>query len=134
MTEKVLPYDPAVVPQEQPWDCGPASCQVVLNSRGIIRSEDDLIQQIGTTVNGTDYVGLIDRVLDLIVPDAHYTSVGMPNDPPTPDQKDQLWHNVVESIDGGFGIVMNWVAPPGNYPVGVKGSASPNYHGGEVFH
>ena len=134
MTEKILPYDPAVVPQEKFFDCGPASCQVVLNSRGIIRSEDDLIQQIGTTVNGTDYVGLIERVLDLIVPDARYTSVDMPNDPATADQKNQLWNSIVESIDGGYGIVMNWEAPPNNYPVGVKGSASPAYHGGTVFH
>jgi hypothetical protein len=82
VTEKVLPYDRAVVRQEKFWDCGPASCQVVLNSRSIIRSEADLIQQIGTTVNGTNYVGLIERVLDLIVPDARYTSVEMPTDPP----------------------------------------------------
>jgi predicted chitinase len=134
VTEKVLSYDRAVVPQEKPWDCGPASCQVVLNSRAIIRSEDDLIQQIGTTVNGTDYVGLIERVLDVIVPDARYTSVEMPNDPPGQDQKDQLWHNVVESIDGGFGVVMNWDAPPANYPRGVKNSESPSYHGGTVLH
>jgi predicted chitinase len=134
VSEKVLPYDKSVVPQEQPWDCGPASCQVVLNSRGIIRTETDLIGQIGTTVNGTDYVGLIERVLDLIVPDARYTSVNMPDDPATADQKDQLWRKVVESIDGGFGIVMNWVAPPNNYPVGVKGSASPSYGGGTIYH
>jgi hypothetical protein len=50
MTEKVLPYDHDIVPQEKPWDCGPASAQVVLNSRNIIRTEDDLIQEIGTTV------------------------------------------------------------------------------------
>jgi predicted chitinase len=134
VTEKVLPYDRAVVRQEKFWDCGPASCQVVLNSRSIIRSEDDLIQQIGTTVNGTNYVGLIERVLDLIVPDARYTSVEMPTDPPRQDQKDQLWRNVVESIDAGFGVVMNWDAPPNNYPRAVKGSETPSYHGGEVKH
>jgi predicted chitinase len=134
VTEKILPYDRTVVPQEQPWDCGPAATQVVLNSRGIVRSETDLIGAIGTTVNGSDYVGLIGRALDLMVPDARYTSADMPNDPPTRDQRDRLWHNVVESIDGGFGVVMNWVAPPDNHPRGVKGAESPSYGGGTIYH
>ncbi|MBN3455087.1 C39 family peptidase [Mycobacterium sp. DSM 3803] len=134
MTEKVLPYDHAIVPQEKPWDCGPASAQVVLNSRNIIRTEDDLIRKIGTTVNGTNYVGLIERVLDVIVPDARYTSVEMRTDPPTQDQKDLLWRNIVQSIDGGFGVVMNWVAPPRNFPRGVKGSPTPEYRGGNTIY
>jgi len=29
---------------------------------------------------------------------------------------------------------MNWVAPPSNYPRGVKGSISPRYGGGTVYH
>jgi len=134
VTEKKLQFDPAVVPQQETWDCGPASCQVVLNSRGIIRTEQDLIQQIHTTVNGTDYVGLIERVLDLIVPDARYTSIYIEHYPATDQQKAELWNNIVQSIDGGFGVVMNWDAPPNNYPIGVKGSPSPSYRGGEVFH
>lgn len=134
MTEKVLPYDRAVVPQETGYWCGPAATQVVLNSRGIVMSEQELARQIGTTVNGTDYVGLIERVLDNITPDARYTSVYVPNDPPTYDQRKDLWLNIVRSIDAGYGVVMNWVAPPSNYPVGVKGSQSPSYHGGTVFH
>ncbi len=135
MAELVLPYDRAVVPQEKPWDCGPASTQVVLNSRGIIRSEDDLIRQIGTTVNGTDYVGLIERVLDVIVPDARYTSVYIDHDPATQAEKERLWDNLVRSIRAGYGVVMNWVSPPSNAPRGVKGSASPNGYGRHtVYH
>lgn len=134
MTEKVLPYDHGIVGQEQSWDCGPASTQVVLNSRGIIASEDDLISEIGTTVNGTDYVGLIERVLDVRVADARYTSVYIDHDPANPTEKEALWANVVRSINAGFGVVMNWESPPGNHPVGVKGSPSPNYGGGHIFH
>lgn len=134
ITEKVLTYDHSVVPQEEPWDCGPASTQVVLNGRGIVKSEADLISEIGTTVNGTNYVGLIENVLDQLVPAAEYTSVYLENDPPSADQVEALWKNIVASIDAGYGVVMNWEAPPSNYPVGVKGSVSPSYSGGEVLH
>lgn len=134
MSEKILPYDRGIVPQEKPWDCGPAATQVVLNSRGIIASEDQLIREIGTTVNGTDYVGLIERVLDVRIPDARYTSVYLEHDPPNAAEKSALWSNVVRSINAGFGVVMNWVAPPSNYPRGVKGSSSPSYRGGTVYH
>lgn len=134
MTEHVLAYDRSIVPQEKYWDCGPASAQVVLNGRGVIVSEDDLIDRIGTTVNGTDYVGLVENALNRLLPDAHYTSVYLENDPPTQEQLDTLWANLVRSIDAGYGLVLNWDAPPSNHPVGVKGSQSPDYGSGEIFH
>lgn len=134
MAEKVLPYDRTIVVQETGHWCGPASTQIVLNSRGIHVAEADLAREIGTTTSGTDFVGLIERVLDLKVPDARYTSIDIPNDPPTPAERDRLWSNIVQSIDGGFGVVMNWVAPPSNYPRGVKDSISPSYRGGTVYH
>ena len=134
MSEKVLPYDRAIVGQETGWWCGPASTQVVLNSRGIVVAEADLAREIGTTTGGTDYVGLIERVLDRVTPDAHYTSVYIEQDPPSRAQRDRLWRDILTSIDAGYGVVVNWVAPPGNYPRGVKGSVSPRYGGGVVFH
>ena len=134
MTEKVLPYDRAIVPQETGYWCGPASTQVVLNSRGIRVSERQLAGEIGTTWNGTDFVGLIERVLDVRVPGAVYTSIEMPADPPSAAQKAALWDALVESIDAGWGVIANIVAPPSNYPRGVKGSTSPSYSGGMVFH
>lgn len=134
MTEKVLAYDAGIVPQEQSWDCGPASAQVVLNGRSIFYSEDDLIRRIGTDEDGTDYVGLIEPVLNGFLPEAQYASVYIENDPPTADQKTRLWDDIRRSIDAGYGVVMNWVAPPSNYPRGVKGSTSPAYGGGTVFH
>lgn len=134
MTEKVLPYDRNIIRQETGYWCGPASTQLVLNSRGIIVPEADLAREIGTTTSGTNFVGLIERVLDRVTPDAFYTSVDMPNYPPTSAQRDRLWANIVQSINAGYGVVMNWVAPPSNYPRGVKGSQSPAYRGGTIYH
>ncbi len=135
-TERLLPYDHSIkfVRQETGYFCGPAATQIVLNSRGINISEWDLAREIGTDEDGTDFVGLIERVLDRLVPDAQYTSVDMHDDPPTEAQRNSLWDNIVGSIDAGHGVVMNWVAPPNNYPRGVKGSVNPSYRGGTVFH
>jgi hypothetical protein len=132
--EKVLPYDHTIVPQERGYWGGPASTQVILNTRGIFVNELDLALSIGTHTGGTDYVGLIERDLDRRVPQAGYMSVYMPNDPPTQPQRDKLWADLVHSIDAGWGVIMHWVAPPSNYPRGVKGSDSPQYRGGTVYH
>ncbi|MGU3498028.1 C39 family peptidase [Mycobacterium sp. C31M] len=123
-----------MVVQETPFWCGPASTQIVLNSRGVTATERDLAREMGTTTAGTDFIGLIERVLDTKIAEARYTSVDMPDDPPSAGQKEKLWRDVVDSIDSGFGVVMNWVAPPSNYPRGVKGSASPEYRGGTKYH
>lgn len=134
MTEHVLPYDRSIVPQETGWWCGPASAQVVLNGLGIKVPEAQLAREIGTTVNGTDYIGLIERSLDTRIPTASYTSVYLERDPISAAQKETLWRDLVRSIDGGYGVVMNWVAPPGNKPRGVKGSISPEYSSGTTYH
>ncbi|WP_081205157.1 C39 family peptidase [Prescottella equi] len=135
MTQKQLDYDRAIVRQETGYWCGPASAQVVLNSRGIHVDESVLAREIGTHIGGTDYIGLIERVLDQRVPDARYTSVQMPDDPPTAEQSAQLWRDVVRSIDAGWGVIVNIVAPVSNYPRAVAPSTiSPAYAGGTVYH
>lgn len=133
MAEKVLPYDRSIVPQETGWFCGPASTQVVLNSLGIHVPEQQLAREIGTHTGGTDYIGLITPILNRYT-NAGYFDVQMPQDPPTREQVERLWRDIVASIDGGRGVVVNWVAPPSNYPRGVKGSVSPYYHSGTVYH
>jgi lysozyme family protein len=132
--EKVLRYDHSIVPQETGYWCGPAAAQVVLNSRGIHVTERELARSIGTHMGGTDYVGLIERDLDRRVPEAKYLSVYMPNDPPTSAQRERLWKDLLRGIDAGWGMIMNWVAPQSNYPRGVKGSTSPEYRGGTIYH
>ncbi|NKT91728.1 peptidase C39 [Rhodococcus hoagii] len=135
MTTKQLPYDRSIVRQETGYWCGPASAQVVLNSRGIHVDESVLASEMGTTWNGTDFIGQIERVLDQRVPDARYTSVQMPNDPPTEEQCARLWRDIVRSIDAGWGVIVNIVAPPSNYPRAVAPSTiSPAYSGGTVYH
>ncbi|WP_367582387.1 C39 family peptidase [Tsukamurella tyrosinosolvens] len=134
MTEKLLPYDRSIVPQETGFWCGPASSQIALNTRGIQAAEVDLARELGTTVNGTNHVGLIRDLLNRRLPGANYKAIFLENDPPSEAQKNTLWANLVRSIDAGYGVVMNWVAPPSNYPRGVKGSVSPRYGGGVVYH
>ena len=135
MAEKVLDYDRTIVRQDTYYNCGPASTQIVLNSRGIHRSESDLGRRMGTDTGGTDYIGLVANVLAQEVPQAGYVAVQMPNDPPTQGQKDALWDRLVRSIDAGYGLVMNIVAPPSNYPRAVPPSTqSLGYGGGTVYH
>lgn len=133
MTEKVLPFDRAVISQNTGYWCGPATVQNILSSR--MKTDEAVIaREMGTDTDGTDYVGLLARALNARVPEARYRDVYLTQDPPTPAQKTQLWWDVVRSIDNGFGVAMNWVSPPGNKPRGVKGSPTPRYSGGTTFH
>ncbi len=135
MTEKRLDYERALVPQETGWWCGPASTQTVLQARGLRVPESQIaaeIEQIenpgkGDDRDGTDFVGLIEQFLNRRVPGAKYTSVYMPQDPPTKDQREKLWTDLKASIDAGWGVVANIVAPPSNPPAAVKGSVPPPY-------
>ncbi len=134
MTAKVLPFNRSIVPQETPWDCGPAAAQMVLDGLGIRATETELIREIGTHTGGTDYVGLIERALNRRLPAAKFTSVYLDKqDPPTRAQRDAMWLHVKRSIDAGYGVVMNWVVPPSNRVRAVKGPG-PRYGPGTVFH
>lgn len=142
MVEKVLPYDRAIVRQETGYWCGPASIQVVLNSLGIKLAEADLARETEALEgnvgwddrDGTDHISQIVKVLNGHTK-AGYFFVDMPNDPPNSSQKERLWTDVVNSIDSGFGVVANIVAPPTNYPKAVAPSTiSPSYGGGRVYH
>lgn len=133
--EKVLAYDRTIVAQETGFWCGPAATQIVLDGRGIRRSEADLAKRMGTHTGGTDHIGLPAKVLAAELPGVKWTTVQMPNDPPTAAQKDRLWADLVRSIDAGYGVVMNIVAPPGNYPKAVAPSTQNlRYSGGVVYH
>ena len=128
MTEHVLPYDRSIVPQETGFWCGPASAQVVLNGLGLKVPESQLAREIGTHTGGTDYIGLIEHVLDQRVGHMQYTSVYTPNDPMSAAQTERFWAHLVQSIIGNkAGVVANIVAPPTNPPRGTKGSTPPPY-------
>ncbi|WP_308206441.1 peptidoglycan-binding protein [Mycobacterium yunnanensis] len=133
MTQRVLPYDRGIVGQERGYDCGPAAAQNVLSSRMHV-SETDLIRAIGTTTDGTGNVGMIEKDLDRRVPDAKYSTVMIPNDPPTADQVETFWRNTRSSIDAGWGVVCNWVSPPSNPPRAIMGSKSPSGYGSRTIY
>ena len=133
-TEKVLPFDHAIIPQEVGWDCCCAAAQVVLNAKGIIRSEQQLIADIGTTQEGTPTVEYALPILNKLLPDAHFKAVWHPHEPVTPAETEVLWKNVKSSIDAGYPCILNFQVPVSNFPKGTRGSASPEYRGQVVYH
>lgn len=140
MTERVLPFDRSMTPQERGYWCGPASAQMALSARGIRVDEGTLAVECKTHTGGTDNVGLIERVLDVRLPGGRYTSVypggAKPGTAarPAAERKTEFWWNMVRSIDNGYAAVLNFVAPANNKPRGVKGSQNPAYSGGTTYH
>ncbi|WP_341258203.1 C39 family peptidase [Gordonia malaquae] len=135
MAEKVLSYSRTRVAQETGYWCGPATLQNILDQRGVSRTESSLASRMGTTTNGTNHIGLLRDVLNADLNAAKYVVVSMPNDPPTSAQRDALWSNIVRSINAGYGVAVNIVSPPSNYPRAVSPSTvSPAYGGGVVYH
>lgn len=133
--EKKLDYPRNIVPQERSWDCGPASAQIILASAGVQRDEQWLIDRIGTNENGTNHAGLIAPVLEGLLPGSGYKVTWLPKDPPTKVQVEQLWKDVVRSIDSGRGVILNFEAPPSNFPRATRGDTSPEYRGANtIFH
>lgn len=141
MTETVLQYDRKIVPQETGHWCGPASCQIVLNARGINVAERDMMLELEALEHspgwddndGTDHISQINTVLSRRLNTKYITRL-IQNDPPTGAQIDMLWDDIVRSVNGGFGVVCNIMVPPSNYPIGTRGSRSPAYGGGVVYH
>jgi hypothetical protein len=128
LMEKVLDYNEAQAPQETGYWCGPASTQMVLSCRGVWESEESLAYQLGTHTGGTDSIHQFPPVLNRYLPDGKY-------DYRDGASTDQFFAALIDSVDAGFGIVANIVAPPSDYPIGVKGSPTLNYAGmGTVYH
>jgi hypothetical protein len=103
--------------QETGYWCGPGSSQIVLTARGIRVPEPHLARELGTTTNGTDWIGQITALLGRYTGQPYITRE-IPNDPPTASQHALFREDVRKSIDGGNGVVANIVAPPGNQPPG----------------
>lgn len=133
--EKVLPYSRAEVRQDTYYWCGPATTQMIIHARtGPQVPEAQLAKELGTTVNGTNGVGQIARVLNARI-GGGWIVRNMHNDPPTNDQREQLWKDIVGSINGGVGVAINIWAPTNNYPkASYTSTQSPAYGGGFVMH
>lgn len=94
--------------QKTGWCCGPASTRIALSCRQILVSQDQLIAEIGTDEDGTDYVGLITTVLTRHAKAQHWAYY------PRAADTDLVWANIVRSIDAGFALVVNIVSAPSN--------------------
>lgn len=119
MTEIILPH--VYSPQETGWYCGPAATQIALTAKNIFISERDLMYEIEALEgnngwddqDGTDYIGQITTVLTRHT-GLPYSTTAIPNDPPSVDQINRLWDDVIGSIGAGNVMVANIVAPGGN--------------------
>jgi hypothetical protein len=98
--------------------CGPAATRIALSARIAPPSQQTLANQLGTTTNGTDWIGQVTGVLNGDLGGAFYATTEMPSDPPSPAQRDRLWRDVVLGVDANFPLVANIVAPPSNHPPG----------------
>jgi len=113
---KVLDIDYQV--QSTGYWCGPASTRIALSARIAPPSQATLAAELGTTTNGTDWIGQITSVLNNRLGATRYRTTEMPNDPPFQSQRDALWSAIVLSIDNNYPVVANIVAPPTNHPPG----------------
>lgn len=105
--------------QQTGYWCGPAATRIALSARtSAPPTQADLAAQLGTTVDGTDWIGQVTTVLNDDLGTGWYETKEMPDDPPTQAQKDLLSRDIHLDIDNGYAIVANIVAPPGNQPPG----------------
>ncbi|AXH49781.1 endolysin [Gordonia phage Pleakley] len=126
----LLKFNNSIIPQETYYWCGPATMQVLLSARGIDVSEADMARALGTTVNGTDYIGYLTRELNKRVGDV-YRTVDFAQE--TPSIIEQFRKDLKKSVDAGFGIGANIMVPPTNYPRTTRGERAA-YSGGWVYH
>ena len=102
--------------------CGPAATKMALSARINPPTQTALANQLPTSTNGTDWIGQVTRTLNTNLRASWYVTRELPNDPPTPAQRDRLWFDLVRAVDNGFPLVANIVAPASNHPPGY-----PNY-------
>jgi LGFP repeat/Peptidase_C39 like family len=113
--------------QKTGYWCGPTATEIALSARISPPGQAALANQLGTTTNGTDWIGQVTGVLNNNLGAGWYVTREMPNDPPTQAQRDLLWHDLVRSIDDGFAFVANIVAPPSNHPPGYPNTTIYHY-------
>ncbi|HEX8951929.1 MAG TPA: C39 family peptidase [Polyangia bacterium] len=107
--------------EEQYYMCGPSAARMALSARlANLPSQQELGSYMGTTTNGTDYVGLVRGALNHYLNIASYTETDLPTDPPSQAQQDALKKDLVASIDAGYALVANVVSGwrPPFYPQG----------------
>lgn len=115
-------------PQSTGYWCGPTATRIALSARIDAPSQSSLARQLGTTVNGTDYIGQITSGLNANLGAAgRYQTVDMSIAPFTTDQKNRFWDDIVASIDQNYPVVVNIVAPANNHPPGYPNDTIYHY-------
>lgn len=105
--------------EEQYYMCGPSAARMALSARlSSLPTQDQLGSYMGTTSNGTDYVGLVRGALDHYLNISAYQETDLVTDPPTAAQQAALKKDLVASIDAGYSLVANVVSGwrPSFYP------------------
>ncbi len=105
--------------EQQYYMCGPSAARMALSARlSNLPTQDELGSYMGTTTNGTDYIGLVKNALDHYLNISTYDETDLPTDPPSAAQQAALKKQLVESIDAGYALVANVVSGwrPSFYP------------------
>jgi hypothetical protein len=110
--------------QQTSYWCGPGSTRMALSTRlATPPSQQTLATLMGTTVNGTDHIGLVRDALNMYLATQRYESKTM-YDPPTQAQRDGLAQDLVRNVSEGFPLVANV----------ISGWRPPGYPGGTIYH
>ncbi|UPK74064.1 C39 family peptidase [Nocardioidaceae bacterium SCSIO 66511] len=120
-----------VIPFEHQWQetgywCGPAATRVALTAVGQYPSQADLAGELPTDEGGTDHISQVTNVLNNHGA-GNYVTTEMPNDPPTAEQEQKLWDDIVRTVDQDRAVVANIVAPAGNHPPGYPNETIYHY-------
>ena len=119
---KQLKYD--YQPQSTFYYCGPGATRIALSSRGYLPTQDVVAGRLGTTVDGTQSVDEVTRVLNQYGKvQYHSHRIG---DKATRADREQLRRDVVQAITAGIPVVANIV--DGATDVDGVGHAYPGGH------
>ncbi len=113
--------------QQTGYWCGPTATDIALSARMAPPGQARLANELGTTTNGTDWIGQVTGVLNDNLRAGWYVTREMPSDPPTQAQRDLLWTDLTRAVDDGFPLVANIVAPPSNHPPGYPNTTIYHY-------
>ena len=87
--------------------CGPAATRIAMTVRGFFQSQDALASALGTTVNGTNSVADVTRVLNGLGKTGIYKARFIPGHSATQAEVEQLKVDVLNTVGTGNPIVAN---------------------------
>lgn len=127
-----LPVNFGIIRQDTYYWCGPATLQMILSARGKLVGEEQLARELGTTVNGTNHIGLLTGRLNAWLPGSDFATRTI-GDPASQAAKDLFWADVQNSVRAGYGVGANIIAPYSNPPKPTRGERL-SYSGFPVYH